>query len=79
MSRKHNTVHNRSASHYPERLSARGLSRAPEMPTLEWLQAKAARQAAAVAAGTPVEAIATVLDFPGQFSNLRDDADVESA
>jgi len=49
------------------------------MPTLEWLQAKAARQAAAVAAGTPVEAIATVLDFPGQFSNLRDDADVESA
>ncbi len=58
MSRKYNTVHNRSASHYPERLSARGLSRAPEMPTLESLQKKADRLTAAVAAGTPVEAIA---------------------
>lgn len=31
MSRKHNTKHNRSRSHYKDRLRARGLSKAPRM------------------------------------------------
>lgn len=38
MSRKHNTKHDRSQSHYPARLEARGLSKPPAMPTLEYLR-----------------------------------------
>lgn len=38
MSGKHNTKHYRSQSNYPQRLVDRGLSRAPEMPSLETLR-----------------------------------------
>lgn len=39
MSRKHNTQHTeRSRSHYADRLAARGLSKAPPMPSLEDLR-----------------------------------------
>lgn len=39
MSRKYNTKHpNRARSNYPARLEARGLSKAPQMPTLEYLR-----------------------------------------
>lgn len=38
MAGKHNTKHYRSPSNYKERLRDRGLSRAPNMPTLEWLR-----------------------------------------
>lgn len=31
MARKHNTKHDRSRSHYPERLAARGLGKTPVM------------------------------------------------
>lgn len=41
MSRKHNAKHpDRSPSHYPERLAARGLTKAPVMPTLDYLRRK---------------------------------------
>jgi len=37
VARKHNTHHNRSRSHYPERLAARGLSTAAvRMPTISF-------------------------------------------
>lgn len=38
MAGKHNTKHYRSQSNYPQRLVDRGLSRAPEMPSLETLR-----------------------------------------
>lgn len=34
MSVKHNTKHNTKQSNYPDRLAARGLNKAPRMPTL---------------------------------------------
>jgi hypothetical protein len=40
MSRKHNTKHARSKSNYPKRLAARGLTRTPEMLTLDALRRK---------------------------------------
>jgi len=40
MSRKHNTRHDRSKSHYKERLEARGLSRAPAMTVYDQAKAK---------------------------------------
>lgn len=44
MSRKCNTQHpNRGRSHYPERLAARGLTRAPAMPTVESLRSRQSR------------------------------------
>lgn len=38
MSGKHNTKHYRGQSNYPQRLLDRGLSRTPEMPSLETLR-----------------------------------------
>lgn len=39
MSGKHNTKHpDRSRSNYPERLEARGLSKTPEMASLDYLR-----------------------------------------
>ena len=47
MARKHNTKHNRSRSHYPDRLKRRGLSSASvRMPDLDTLRRWAARRAA---------------------------------
>jgi len=44
MARKHNTKHpDRGASHYPDRLAARGLSRPPALPTVESLRSRQAR------------------------------------
>ena len=41
MSRHYNTQHpDRGRSHYPERLSNRGLTKTPTMPTLEYLHNK---------------------------------------
>ena len=40
MSRKHNTQHIRSRSHYGQRLADRGLSKAPTMQTVEHLRYK---------------------------------------
>ena len=41
MSRHYNTQHpERSRSHYPARLTARGLTKTPAMPTLEYLRNK---------------------------------------
>lgn len=41
MTRKYNTKHpERNRSNYPSRLEARGLSKAPQMPTLESLRKK---------------------------------------
>jgi hypothetical protein len=41
MSRHHNTRHpDRGRSHYPDRLTRRGLSRAPEMESVENLRSK---------------------------------------
>lgn len=46
MSRKHNTKHPaRTRSRYPLRLAKRGLSKAPSLPSLEWLRAKQLREA----------------------------------
>jgi hypothetical protein len=43
MARKHNTKHpDRGASHYPDRLAARGLSRVPAMATVESLRKRQA-------------------------------------
>lgn len=47
MSRKHNTKHpTRVRSRYPLRLAKRGLSKAPSLPSLDWLRAKQTREAA---------------------------------
>jgi hypothetical protein len=41
MSRHYNTQHpERSRSHYPARLAARGFTKTPTMPTLEYLRNK---------------------------------------
>jgi hypothetical protein len=41
MSRKHNTQHpDRGRSHYPDRLAARGLTKAPTMPDLDRLRGR---------------------------------------
>jgi hypothetical protein len=45
MTRKYNTAHpDRGRSNYPRRLAKRGLSKAPQMRTLESLRAKQERQ-----------------------------------
>ena len=47
MSRHHNTRHpERGLSRYPQRLAARGLTKAPAMPTLENLRARQERRLA---------------------------------
>lgn len=47
MSRKHNTRHpERGRSNYPRRLGARGLTKAPQMPSLDNLRRKQIREAA---------------------------------
>lgn len=40
MTRKYNVKHTRKRSNYPGRMSARGLSRAPKMLSLETLRAR---------------------------------------
>lgn len=40
MSNKHTAKKERSPSRYRERLSARGLSKSPVMPTVEYLRAR---------------------------------------
>lgn len=44
MSKKHNTKHHRSKSHYPERLRKRGLSRTPKMTYYADLMARPKRE-----------------------------------
>lgn len=44
MSRKYNAQHpDRGRSHYPSRLAARGLTKAPTMPSLDSLRSRQAR------------------------------------